>query len=273
LKFFKIAEEGFVDGKWAADKINAASGFTWKTTIPSDIAPGKYVLRHEIIALHGGPNPNGAQNYPQCLNIEITGSGTAKPAGVSATTFYTPTDPGILVPNFYNGLTSYEIPGPALYSSSGSAPAPAPAPSTTAAPSPTTPVEEEVPEETSAPAPTSAPVETAAPEPTPTSSKSKSACKPKTKTTLPTAVPTPVAVEPVPTVTVVPTPVEPTPEPTAEPTPEEPETSPAPETPASDLPAGTKLSSVLSWLSKFYAAHGEEFDAETPLRRRHARQF
>ncbi|RBA13276.1 hypothetical protein FPRO05_13703 [Fusarium proliferatum] len=56
----------------------------------------------------------GAQNYPQCLNIEITGSGTAKPEGVLGTKLYTPTDPGIYF-NPYTTLKNYTIPGPPLF--------------------------------------------------------------------------------------------------------------------------------------------------------------
>ena len=87
--------------------------------VPSTLAPGNYVFRHEIIAMHGAGSQNGAQNYPQCFNIEITGSGTDNPEGVLATEFYTATDPGILF-NPYTTLTSYDIPGPPLYGSSTS---------------------------------------------------------------------------------------------------------------------------------------------------------
>lgn len=63
----------------------------------------------------------GAQNYPQCFNLEVTGSGTAEPEGVLGTELYTPTDAGIKV-GIYAPLESYEIPGPALWdgASSGS---------------------------------------------------------------------------------------------------------------------------------------------------------
>ncbi|KFY55243.1 hypothetical protein V497_07131 [Pseudogymnoascus sp. VKM F-4516 (FW-969)] len=126
LKFFKIGEEGLIDGSnapgnWASDKLIANSN-TWVATIPSDIAPGNYVLRHEIIALHSAYDDNGAQNYPQCINLVVTGSGTAKPAGVAGTELYKRTDAGILI-DIYKTLASYVIPGPALYNS-GSAPAP-----------------------------------------------------------------------------------------------------------------------------------------------------
>lgn len=132
LSFFKIDEKGLNDAasnSWASDDL-IKDGNSWTVTVPEDIAPGQYVLRHEIIALHSAQDANGAQNYPQCINIEVTGSGTAEPAGVAATSLYKANDAGISL-NIYNGLTGYEIPGPAVYSggassgSSGSTPKPA----------------------------------------------------------------------------------------------------------------------------------------------------
>lgn len=43
-----------------------ANNLTSTVAIPSDIAPGNYVIRHEIIALHSAGQENGAQSYPQC---------------------------------------------------------------------------------------------------------------------------------------------------------------------------------------------------------------
>lgn len=88
--------------------------FTWSTTIPN-LVKGNYVLRHEIIALHGAASLNGAQNYPQCINIEITGSGTADPPGVLGTDLYSNKDAGILVNPYFPKLTNYSMPGPALF--------------------------------------------------------------------------------------------------------------------------------------------------------------
>ncbi|GAB7327202.1 hypothetical protein MBLNU13_g11106t1 [Cladosporium sp. NU13] len=140
LSFFKIDEKGLNDAasnSWASDDL-IKDGNSWTVTVPEDIAPGQYVLRHEIIALHSAQDANGAQNYPQCINIEVTGSGTAEPAGVAATELYTAKDAGISL-NIYNGLTGYEIPGPAVYSggassgSSGSTPKPSSAAASSAA--------------------------------------------------------------------------------------------------------------------------------------------
>lgn len=117
LSFAKIAEaglnSGFNPGDWAAGDL-IANGNSWTVDIPSSVAPGHYVLRHEILALHSAGQPNGAQAYPQCINLEITGSGSTVPSGTSATNFYSPTDPGILF-NLYAEFSSYDIPGPALW--------------------------------------------------------------------------------------------------------------------------------------------------------------
>jgi cellulase len=118
LSFVKIAEKGLISGSnpgtWAADEL-ISNGNSWTVEIPSSIAPGKYVLRHEILALHASGQPNGAQAYPQCVNLEITGSGSTTPSGEPATSFYTASDPGILF-NLYESFSSYDIPGPALFS-------------------------------------------------------------------------------------------------------------------------------------------------------------
>jgi cellulase len=137
LEFFKIDAAGYEGGQWASDKL-IANNQTWTVTVPSSIAAGQYVLRHEIIALHSAGQENGAQNYPKCINIEVTGSGTETPAGVTGDKLYTATDPGIKV-NVYGDNSNYEMPGPALFSgaSSGSKPAASAAPSKTAAASTT----------------------------------------------------------------------------------------------------------------------------------------
>lgn len=114
----KIDEVGLLSplpawrGTWAVDTF-MQNGDSWTVTIPSSIAPGKYVLRHEIIALHEGQNLGGAQNYPQCINLEISGSGTddLSGKGTLGTKLYTQDDPGIHF-NIYGAYTSYPIPGP-----------------------------------------------------------------------------------------------------------------------------------------------------------------
>lgn len=118
LAWVKIDGEGFTDD-WASNKM-IANNNTWSITVPSTLASGKYVFRHETIALHSAGSEGGAQNYPQCMNIEITGGGSDNPEGTVGTKLYTPQDKGILF-NVYGGDNSaYVVPGPKLYGAGSS---------------------------------------------------------------------------------------------------------------------------------------------------------
>lgn len=50
--WFKIYEDGLTNGVWAVDKLNANKG-KLTVKIPSCLPVGDYLLRGEIIALHG----------------------------------------------------------------------------------------------------------------------------------------------------------------------------------------------------------------------------
>lgn len=116
LEWVKVDEGGFdvTSQTWATQDLEA-NNMSWTMTVPSDLASGNYVFRHEIIALHGAEALNGAQNYPQCLNIAVTGGGSASPTGTLGEALYSETDPGIYF-NPYTTVTNYTIPGPALMS-------------------------------------------------------------------------------------------------------------------------------------------------------------
>ncbi len=83
LKFNKIDAAGlysnnsvpWAPSRYATDQL-IENGNKWTVKIPTSVAKGHYVLRQEIIALHSAYDPNGAQNYPQCISLEVTGSGT-----------------------------------------------------------------------------------------------------------------------------------------------------------------------------------------------------
>ncbi|KAG5956284.1 hypothetical protein E4U57_002731 [Claviceps arundinis] len=115
LKFFKIDGAGLLKQSpqtFAADVL-IANNNSWQVQIPKLLAPGNYVLRHEIIALHSAGQSDGAQSYPQCFNLKVTGSGTLNPAGVKGTELYKSADSGILS-NIYVPKLDYVIPGPAV---------------------------------------------------------------------------------------------------------------------------------------------------------------
>ncbi|TKX19443.1 hypothetical protein C1H76_8291 [Elsinoe australis] len=118
LKFFKISQAGLTNpnaannGGWATDDL-IKNNLKNTVTIPSNIAAGEYVLRHEILALHSAGSAGGAQFYPQCINIAVSGGGSANPAGTAGPALYKATDPGVTI-NIYQKLAGYTIPGPAV---------------------------------------------------------------------------------------------------------------------------------------------------------------
>ncbi|RYP63557.1 hypothetical protein DL771_009219 [Monosporascus sp. 5C6A] len=115
LRWNKISQGSIVSGTtWVTDNL-IANNFTSSVAIPRNLKAGDYVIRHEIIALHGASNDNGAQAYPQCLNLRITSGGSVSPSGgVPGTSLYKRTDTGIMF-NLYTSYTSYPYPGPALW--------------------------------------------------------------------------------------------------------------------------------------------------------------
>ncbi|KAF9485915.1 glycoside hydrolase family 61 protein I [Pholiota conissans] len=129
LKWFKIYQDGLDSGTWAVDKLIKNAGKV-SFTIPSCIATGQYLLRVELIALHAASTYPGAQLYMECAQIQITGGGSTSPATVSFPGAYKGSDPGITY-NLYSGQTTYTIPGPSVFSCSGSSNPTTVAPTTT----------------------------------------------------------------------------------------------------------------------------------------------
>jgi hypothetical protein len=128
VDFFKISEGGYVPRTktWATDDL-INNNNSWIAQIPSDIAPGRYILRHEIVSLHFASNktayhppsaehgpPPGAQFYPVCASVEVIGSGFTTPSGVKFPGGYHPDDSGLRV-NSSGRVDNYIPPGPPLY--------------------------------------------------------------------------------------------------------------------------------------------------------------
>ncbi|OBR14774.1 Cellulose-growth-specific protein [Colletotrichum higginsianum IMI 349063] len=149
--WFKVQEEGRegTSNTWGATSLMKAGNSGVKYTIPECIAPGQYLVRHEIIALHAAYAYPGAQFYPGCHQLEVTGSGSTSPSDLVAFPgAYKPADAGITYDPYK--ASEYTIPGPALFSCSGSGSGSGSAPAPSAAPS-------AAPASTAAPAATSAP--------------------------------------------------------------------------------------------------------------------
>ncbi|KAI5857459.1 lytic polysaccharide monooxygenase [Durotheca rogersii] len=102
------------DDFWGTKDLNTCCGLM-DVKIPADLAPGDYLLRAEALALHAAGQSGGGQFYITCFQLTITGSGSAKPAGVSLPGAYKASDAGILV-NIHSSLSAYVAPGPAVYS-------------------------------------------------------------------------------------------------------------------------------------------------------------
>ncbi|KAI1841421.1 hypothetical protein JX265_001511 [Neoarthrinium moseri] len=115
--WFKIYENGYDPATkiWGNDLLNKNCG-KQDVKIPSNIAPGDYLLRAETIALHSASSEGGAQFYMTCYQLTVTGGGSANPTGVSFPGAYKASDPGIKI-NIYTDLKSYTIPGPSVYGS------------------------------------------------------------------------------------------------------------------------------------------------------------
>ncbi|KAK6534166.1 hypothetical protein TWF281_005501 [Arthrobotrys megalospora] len=120
LNWFKIDEAGLLaDGTWAAEAL-IKNNNSYTLTLPSKIKNGQYLMRHEIIALHASHEKKGAQFYPSCTNIEITGAtGENTPDTVKLPGAYSAEDPGIFINIYYPKVESYVIPGPPVYTEDG----------------------------------------------------------------------------------------------------------------------------------------------------------
>ena len=120
-KWFKIQQVGKKQGggDWQQQDLSKSATFSFDisisnsfltevdggvapVTLPSNIAPGQYLIRHEIIALHLANQKGGAEFYPSCAQLRIGGNGTSTPSAnelVSLPGVYDDNDPGIFVPN------------------------------------------------------------------------------------------------------------------------------------------------------------------------------
>ncbi|KAJ6564991.1 glycoside hydrolase family 61 protein [Mycena vulgaris] len=86
--WFKVAQTGkTAAGLWAATSLLTASNSVYSFTIPAKLKAGQYIIRHEIIALHSAYTYPGAQVYPSCIQVQVTGSGTAVPPASALVAF------------------------------------------------------------------------------------------------------------------------------------------------------------------------------------------
>lgn len=83
-------------------------GDSYSLKLPNNLAPGDYLIRHEIIALHLAVSKGGAEFYPSCTQVRVGGNANGKPD--DTVTFpggYSDNDPGIFVPGVSIVLLSH----------------------------------------------------------------------------------------------------------------------------------------------------------------------
>jgi len=123
--WFKIFEEGYntQTNQFCVDRLLASpqKGLL-NFKIPANLTPGNYLLRGEIIALHGAYAVGGAQPYVHCAEITVSGSGKAFPSSDSLVPIpgaYSNSDPGLLI-SIYQTIRTYVVPGPKVWDGASS---------------------------------------------------------------------------------------------------------------------------------------------------------
>jgi hypothetical protein len=83
--WFKVFQLGLINGTWA-DPFWAQEylfqGAPFSVTIPEQLKPGRYLIRHEIIYILNSP-----QYFIECAQIEVSGNGTELPDPASLVSF------------------------------------------------------------------------------------------------------------------------------------------------------------------------------------------
>ncbi|PQE31499.1 glycosyl hydrolase family 61 protein [Rutstroemia sp. NJR-2017a WRK4] len=104
--WFKIQEWAETNGTWAS-AIMEAGNMSMSFKLPTGLATGEYLLRSEMLALHGAQTIDGAQWYIGCAQLSITGtaSETCTPS-IELPGAYNDTDPSIYIPNIYYATSS-----------------------------------------------------------------------------------------------------------------------------------------------------------------------
>jgi cellulase len=97
VEFFKFYEMGYnKERKRWANEIIIEAGYNNTFQLPSDIKPGTYILRTDLLSLHGNGMIDGPQFYTHCFNLDISGTGQATPRGVKFPGGYKKNEPGVV---------------------------------------------------------------------------------------------------------------------------------------------------------------------------------
>ncbi|KAF8815954.1 glycoside hydrolase family 61 protein [Phlegmacium glaucopus] len=118
-KWFKIQQIGRKANSPDWVQADLMTGGVATASLPANLAPGNYLVRHEIIALHLAVTLGLAEFYPACAQIKVGGSQTGAPNPnelVSLPGAYSDNDPGIFDTQVFDPNAPYTFPGPAIAS-------------------------------------------------------------------------------------------------------------------------------------------------------------
>ncbi|WVQ72147.1 hypothetical protein IAR50_001692 [Cryptococcus sp. DSM 104548] len=101
MTWFKISQSSYDEAtdSWPTDYI--AANLNWTFTLPTNLAGGQYLLRHELLAMHitGAP-----QIYPVAIKMQLTSSGSVTPSPTGTfPNMYTSSDDMAMSQNIYSG--------------------------------------------------------------------------------------------------------------------------------------------------------------------------
>ncbi|KAG8904208.1 hypothetical protein FRB99_002111, partial [Tulasnella sp. 403] len=121
-KWFKVDQVGKTENdtnNWVQGELLKGKDYSFK--LPDDMPNGDFMMRHEIIALHLADQENGAEYYPSCSQITISG-GNGGPDGSPTVSFpggYKENDKGIHINIWDNAKNPYPFPGPPIATFTG----------------------------------------------------------------------------------------------------------------------------------------------------------
>ncbi|KAI0739426.1 glycosyl hydrolase family 61-domain-containing protein [Daedaleopsis nitida] len=117
-EWFKIDQVGKKanSNDWVQKDLMSRKPYT--LTLPKNIAPGEYLIRHEIIALHlADQAPGMAEFYVSCTQVRMTGNGDGTPSADELVKFpggYHDKDKGLFSNTFFDAGATYNFPGPKI---------------------------------------------------------------------------------------------------------------------------------------------------------------
>jgi cellulase len=81
VDFFKIRDDSYdTKTRMFGSEVLYENNMTYTVQIPSNLKPGDYIIRHELVALHYATKPLGPEFYISCVNVKVLGDGTAEPS-------------------------------------------------------------------------------------------------------------------------------------------------------------------------------------------------